>query len=269
MVPKSEQNYLMKDSTTKSNILKYSFFLSSIFLLFVIVAILSAVKNDPDFYPSWFQIGQEIINIFTKRTIFVHFSTTIVRIILVMLSSLIITTLIALLYVLMKESIYLLKPWITIMKSAPLAIIALYILITLGDEKAPYFITLLVTLPVTIEGFTTAIDNINPNIIMELRVTTARSSIKFFKVYLPMILPYIGMCLLQTFGLGLKVMVMSEYLCATKVGIGRFIQTSKINFEYDKLFATLIIVVFIVIAIEILIRFISKKFNYSCSQYQK
>ncbi|MCF0114046.1 MAG: ABC transporter permease subunit [Erysipelotrichaceae bacterium] len=251
----------MKTSTTKNNILKYGLAVSSVILLFVIWSIIALVKKDTDFFPGFDLIFQEIGFIFSNLETLRHFSLSFLRIILVVISSLGISIIISLLYVWCRQSIYFFKPLLVLMKATPLAIISLYILISLGDEKAPYLITLLVTLPVTIEGFIAAIDNINPNIKLELKVTTANFGVKFFRVYLPMILPYIGMTLLQTFGLGIKVMVMAEYLCATKTGIGRYIQNAKNNFEYDKLLATLIIIVLIVSMIEFIIKYVTKKLS--------
>ena len=47
------------------------------------------------------------------------------------------------------------------MKATPLAIISVYLWISLGPDYAPYLITFLMIFPVSIEGFITAIDQMS------------------------------------------------------------------------------------------------------------
>jgi len=80
-----------------------------------------------------------------------------------------------------------------------------------------------------------------------------------FKVYIPMIRPFIFMGLIQSMGLGIKVMVMAELISQTRYSIGNQIYLQKINLNMASLFAWTFVLVIIVVIIELFINHIKKK----------
>ena len=73
-------------------------------------------------------------------------------------------------------------------------------------------------------------------------------------LYFPMVKNHIILGLLQSFGLGLKVLVMAEYLAQTRVSIGNSIYLSKINLQYDHVFAWTLILILIATFLEYAIK---------------
>ena len=82
---------------------------------------------------------------------------------------------------------------------------------------------------------------------------------KFIYVYIPLCLPHIVTTLLQSFGLGLKVMIMSEFMSQVNNTIGGALFNIKYNYDYAYLLGWLVIIIAIVSIIDMLIRIINKR----------
>ena len=114
------------------------------------------------------------------------------------------------------------------------------------------------SLPVVVEGLVVAIDGVDQNIIDELKMIDGSIFIKIKEVYLPIIMPYILMCLVQTLGMSFKVMVMGEYICQTPNSIGKLLYGFKSNLEMDNLIAYGLLIVLISLVFELIIKIIKR-----------
>ena len=101
---------------------------------------------------------------------------------------------------------------------------------------------------------------LDKDVLEEVKLISSRFNIKvFFKVYLPMIMPYIISSILNCFGLGLKVLVMSDLLSINENSIGYEILFSKSSLDITRIFSWSIILIIIDLLVEELIKFIDKK----------
>ncbi|MCH5180894.1 MAG: hypothetical protein J1F32_06750, partial [Erysipelotrichales bacterium] len=151
------------------------------------------------------------------------------------------------------------------MKAAPLAAIAVYIFLVVrgevGKPLQPYLVTYLVALPIILEGFIGAIDNMPDSIINELKLVSGPKIFKYLKIYLPLMFPNIIITLLQTVGLGFKVMIMAEYLCYTKNSVGVLIYNAFSILDMSQLIAVIMEIVIIVLIGEFIIKHLKKKIS--------
>jgi NitT/TauT family transport system permease protein len=69
-------------------------------------------------------------------------------------------------------------------------------------------------------------------------------------LYFPMVRNNIVLALLQSFGLGLKVLVMAEFLAQSRDSIGNSIYLAKVTLNYDQVFAWTLILILIATALE-------------------
>ena len=244
----------MKDSTIQS---KVALFSSGILFIFLGWIIFSSIMDNP-IYPDILSIFSKFFTLIIDLNVLAGMGMTLLRVILVILISLILSLGISYLYILFEDSIYFFKPLMTLIRATPLAVISVYLWISLGSDWAPLLITLLMVFPVMSEGFISAIDNIDEAYKLQLKTEDIPLFTKFIKVYLPLISPYIIMTVLQTFGLGIKVMIMGEYICQTSISIGDLIYSYKQSFYFDSLIAIGLYVVIIVCALEFAIKKISK-----------
>lgn len=231
------------------------FYIVGILILLGVWFVLYKIVNNPVLIPSFKMVITELFNTLTTISTYKIIGFTILRVLITIALSLLISLLILILYITCPNSLYFFKPLITFMKSTPIACITILLFFLIGSTLSPYVIASLMVLPVMIEGLTTGVNNINQEIIDDLTLMPRKQIYSFFKVYLPLIKQHLIMTLMQTLGLGFKVMIMAEYICQTNNSIGKTIYNIKANFTtMTELLTWIIIIVFFVIIIEYLIK---------------
>ena len=185
--------------------------------------------------------------------------STFVRIVLSACITFIISLIIGYIYSWRKESYYFIKPVMNLMKSTPVIIISIFLFLLFNSSVSPFIITMLVTMPITTQSIFTSIDSIDPSIQDDIKMNNVHQLKAWFIVYMPLIKKHLLMSFFQTFGLGLKVMIMGEYICYTKNSIGQELSQIKSSFEISNLLAWGILIVLIVTISEKLINYIVKE----------
>jgi NitT/TauT family transport system permease protein len=128
-----------------------------------------------------------------------------------------------------------------------------------GNIKSPYIITSLVILPIMYEGILVSFENIDQGIIDEVKMLSNLNFRVAKEVYLPIVTPQILSTLVATIGLGLKVMVMSEFIAQPNNTIGYVMLQEKNFLEMDYVFAWTIVLVVFVLLVEELLKIIKTK----------
>lgn len=249
----------MRHSTTKSKIVSSTLSVSAVlFVLFLWIIVSSIYQNDLIF-PSIRRIIQAFFHIFQTPSSLKAIGFTCIRVICSVVICFLLGFMITSIYIICPTSIHFFKPIIQMMRSMPLAVISIFIFILIGDRIGPYIITILMSLPVVLEGMMTSVDQINSNIIDEVKMLPGRIGQKIKSVYLPIVFPYVMMCLIQTLGMSFKVMIMGEYICQTSTSIGKVLYGVKMNIEMDYLVAYGILIVLIAGLLECVIKYWKKR----------
>lgn len=248
----------MRISTLKK--LLYSFI--TIILLIIVWELYSTYRNEPSIFPHTIQIIKSFLKLFNLDNL-KTLGMTLLRITISVFVAFIVSLIVGLLYIWKKDTIYFFKPIISMMKTIPLAIISIFLWLIFNGSIAPYIITTLIIIPLSIEGVITSIDGIDKVLIEDLKMINTNMFKSLIYVYIPLIKDYLLMVFLQIFGLGLKVMVMGEYICQTKNSVGKILSVVKSGVGYEDAMSELvawgILLVLIVVIIEILIKLIVKK----------
>lgn len=237
----------------------FNIFASSItiFALFVLWIIISSVKQNNVIYPSINEILSEFFRLFQGDKLKV-LGMSFIRLIFSILISFIISFLIIFLYIWKKWTFGIFSPIIKIMRSVPFVSFSIFVLLIFGNDNAPYIIAALVILPIVVDGLKAGIDNIDKSLTDDLALLNGFIK-KVFYVYLPILFPAIITLLLQTFGLGFKVMVMGEYLSQTPLSVGTELYNAKSYLEMDVLIAWTIMIVIITGIVEVLVNICGEK----------
>lgn len=241
----------MKTSTLK----KIIFSSLTCIILILLWEILAQTKNEPMLFPDLGEISKTLFNLFNLRTLKIG-SYTLIRIIISVISSSIIAILIGLLYIWKKETYAFFSPIITMMRSIPLIIISIFLVILFSDKISPLIITTLVILPISTQGIITAIDNIDPVLKDDLKLLNISPVKSLIYIYIPLIKEYILMIFIQTFGLGVKVMIMGEFFAYVDIGVGKTLSSIKSGYAMNELIAWGILIVLFVGIIEILTKYL-------------
>ena len=130
----------------------------------------------------------------------------------------------------------------------------------MNKELAPYYIVGVVVLPVVYEAILIGLENINKDVLDEIKLSTGITPKVIFNIHFPMIFPAILTAIIQSVGLGLKVLVMAEYISQPNYSIGNeFVYYKDIALEMEYLYAWSIILILFVLSVEILISYISHR----------
>ena len=152
-----------------------------------------------------------------------------------------------------------LKPIITLLKTLPLMVIIILLLFML-DDNAFYYIVGLVIFPIIYEGVLNGLESIDKNMLEEVRMFSNINMLVIKDIYLPLTLPHILTSLLQSFGLGLKVLVMAEFISNASPSIGNEIIYYKNDLgEMSYVYAWSIILVLFVLIIDLVINILKKR----------
>lgn len=249
--------------TTNKNRQLINIFASTftIFILFIGWILLSNIKNNQLIYPSIGQILEEITNIFYPEPI-AKFGASLYRLVVSILVSFIISIIILLFYLIKKWTFGFFSPIIKIMRSVPFVSFSIFVILIFGNEYSPYIITTLVTIPLIVEGLKSGLDQINRNLTDDLALLDVGFFKKIYFVYLPILFPTIITLILQTFGLGFKVMIMGEYFSQTPNSIGKELYSAKSNLDMDILIAWTVMIVVITGLVEFCVNRFKNKYNY-------
>ncbi len=145
------------------------------------------------------------------------------------------------------------QPLVTSLRTVPVASIIVVVLILFGSSKAIYIITFVMLFPILFEATKQGVLNIDQSLIEALSLEQKRTAFTLVNMFFPLSIPYIKTGILQSIGLGFKVLVMSEFIAQSPKSIGNALYMGRINFMYDHVFAWTIIIIFIVIMIERLV----------------
>lgn len=247
----------MKLSTTKQNI----YFSLGIVLILAIWIITSVVMNNPLAVPKIDSVLSSLGNILGEGKSYLIIFNTFSRIFLATCVSIIVAFALALGSNFSNRFYYLIKPFMAFLRSTPIAAIIVVLLMIFGNQKTPYVITAFMIIPVLYEGILISFQKIDKNILEEVKMQTNFNFFVFKNIYLPISMPYILSAALTAIGLGIKVMVMAEFIANTPDTIGYQIVFEKNALEYANVYGWIIILLVFVFTIELIIKKVQNKVN--------
>ncbi len=143
------------------------------------------------------------------------------------------------------------KPWMIIFRSTPLASVIVLIMIILGMDRSPYVICMLMLIPIIYEAFLHGILSLDKELMQVWRLDTRFNFRILKKVIFPMSSSFINTAFSQSVGLGIKVLVMAEFVCYTPNSIGKALGQSANNLEYAEVFAWSLLAVILVVLVDL------------------
>ncbi len=227
---------------------------SSIFILFILWQLIYMIVNHPLLVPSIGSVFNAFIQILTHLNSLKIIGFTLLRLFLSILLSGILGISIGIFAGINPKLSFFLKPYVTILRTIPVISIVVILLIIFGYAYTPFLITFLMVFPIIFTSVHEGITHIDHELIDVYRLEEKNFFLAIKILYFPMVKSHIILGLLQSFGLGLKVLVMAEYLAQTRTSIGNSIYLSKINLQYDSVFAWTVILILIATLLEYAIK---------------
>lgn len=153
------------------------------------------------------------------------------------------------------------KPYVTILRTIPVLSIVVMIYILVGSNVAVYLITFLMIFPLFYQSTIHIIKTIDPALIDVLKLNESKHLESMKYVYIPILKEGLFVTIFQSLGLGVKVLVMAEYLMQTNHSIGQSIYLAKANLSYDLVYGWTILLVTMTLILEVYIQKIQNKIS--------
>ncbi len=226
---------------------------SILLFLFFWILLIELIDN-PLLMPSLNAVFISILNILTSWMMIQVILMTMFRLLIAILISLFLGVLLGILSGVIPKVSWLIKPYVTVLRTIPVISIIVILLVLFGFTVAPYVITFLMVFPIIYQAAYEGIRHMDQELKDVYRLETSDLKLAIRYLYMPLITPYVTLSILQSFGLGLKVLVMAEYLSQTRNSIGNALYLSKVNLSYDDVFAWSMLLILMSIGFEYIFR---------------
>lgn len=241
--------------------ISHSLSLLSVILVLVLWQLYARSVDNPYLMPDPISVFKELFNLLGTWSTYVIVLTTFKRLVI----SVAIATTFGLSLGLLSGMHYqleaLLKPIIVSLRTLPVISIIVIVLIMLGNTVSMYVVSFLLLFPLIYQAELDGVKNIRPILIDVLRLDCNKCSWGAIRmVFFPLALPHLRTGILQSAGLGIKVLVVAEFIAQTGISIGRELYFYKQNLEYARVFAWTIILIVIVLTVE---HYVNKYIKYT------
>lgn len=251
----------MRNSITKNHSL---YFLGIIFII-VLWWILSIVIKNDLVIPSIKNVLESLMNLLKTKKTYEIILNTIYRLIISLVIAFLVSFVLSLVSFLFKEMKEFLLPLITLIRTIPVATIIIILLMLVGNKNSPYIICMLVIVPIMYEANLNGFYSIDKGVLEEVKMQSKTNFLVIKDIYVPLVFPHLLSGIVASFGLGLKVMVMAEFIAQTPNTIGYILNQEKVFLEINNVFAWTIILIIFMMLVEVGLKIIQNRLvkNYS------
>ena len=143
----------------------------------------------------------------------------------------------------------LLKPLMITLRSLPMIVLVILIMVLAHYSMVPLIATSLVLIPILSEAVCEGLLSIEPELIDVYRMNSSLNLRVLGKVYLPLMAGYLKQSWVNAVGMGLKVAVTTEYLVQSRNSLGKAVFSSLFNSEYAEIYAWALIMVLLILVL--------------------
>ena len=148
----------------------------------------------------------------------------------------------------------LLRPLMILLRSIPMIVMTVIIMVLAKYEKVPLAATSLMLIP-----------RIEPEMIDVYRMNSGFSARVLFQVYLPLMAGYLKQAYVNAVGMGIKLAVTTEYLVQARDSLGKAVYSSAYFNEYAEIYAYALIMILLAVLVSEVPKWIGKAYAKSHS----
>lgn len=248
---------IIKSKTFKKIVIS----LLSIIVLYLVAIIASGSFDNTIILPNPNDVFVSLFDLLVTPKTYLYIGNTLLSLLISLTISFVIGLVLGVLAGIFENVRIFLKPWITIMRSFPLSAIIILILVIFSFKNTPYIVTTIVLAPIIYESVSNAITNIDQTLIDTYRLDSKINLNIILKIYIPLIAASIKASFTSSVGLGIKVLIMAEYLASSQNSLGYAIKPAAENLNYPQVYGYCIIIIIIVLLVELLPKLIIKIIN--------
>lgn len=242
-------------STTdyKTRIKNLILFVAGLLIAALIITIIGIIKNNSIIFPSLIDIFGEFFRLLGTGSTYKFIGITLVDFIIVMLLSTIIGMTLGTLSGMNSICKGLVRPFLIIFRSMPMIVLIVIIMLTVPTNNyryVPIIATTIALVPITAEAIAEGMARVDKTYIDVYKLNSNMSPRVVFKVYYPLCAGYIKQAIVNAIGIGIKIIVTTEYIAGVRNTLGVAVFNAKIEVEYAEIYAWAIILIIIVLVFE-------------------
>ena len=141
------------------------------------------------------------------------------------------------------------RPLMVMLRSIPMLVLVVIIMVLTSYDKVPLIGTTLILVPMISEAVCEGCRSIDKDLLDVYRLNSGFNLEVLWNVHLPLMAGYLKQAYINAIGMGIKLVVSTEYLVQTKNSLGKAINTSIYFNEYQDIYAYALIMIFLVVLI--------------------
>lgn len=236
--------------TTRSKIQNLILFIVGIILIGVILQIMSFIENDAFVFPNVGIIIKDFFLLFGKGETYLYILTTLLHLVIAFTISFIIGFILGMIAGFHKSVEQVLRPIMILFRSIPIIVLIVIIMFLMKFIYAPVVSAVLILIPIIYEEVKNGIKNIDSALTDVYKMNSNFNMVVLTRVHIPLIASNIKTAISTMVGMGIKIVVATEYLCGINNTLGKAIILSVQNLEYDYVYAYSVIMILLVILVE-------------------
>ena len=157
----------------------------------------------------------------------------------------------------------LLRPLMILLRSIPMIVMTVIIMVLARYEKVPLIATSLMLIPLISEATCEGFLRIEPELVDVYRMNSGFTPRVLFRVYLPLMAGYLKQAYVNAVGMGIKLAVTTEYLVQARDSLGKAVYSSAYFNNYDEVYAYALIMILLAVLVSEAPKLIGKAYRKS------
>lgn len=202
-----------------------------------------------------------VISLLGDFTTYQHIGETLKRLLIALLLSFMLGSILGVLGGLFPKFHLFFKPMMITLRTLPTASLILIFISLTRIMYAPIYVVGLITFPLSYEAMVAGICHIDDGIKNALKLEGEYSFKAITRVTVPLTMPYVFLGIVQSLGLGMKVVIMAEILTGSRTvsGLGFALRLAYEDVNYLDIFAYSVIAILFISGIELLLHYVKKR----------
>lgn len=205
------------------------------------------MKNDRLVFPGVPEILKAFFSLLTQEQTYQKILVTLRHLVQVMVFSTLIGVPLGLMEGMNRFARGLMQPLMILLRSMPMIVLVVVVMVLARYERVPLIASTLFLIPLISEAAYEGCQRIEPEWIDVYRLNSGFTPRILFSVYLPLMAGYLKQAYISAVGMGLKLVVSTEYLVQTRNSLGKAINSSSYFNEYQDIYAYALLMILMVL----------------------
>ena len=223
------------------------YFILGIILTGCLIQTAGWIKNDRLVFPDVREILLAFVRLLGKRQTYVQILTALIHLAEVMAVSSAIGLVIGVAEGFSRAFRLIMNPLMIMLRSIPMIVMVVIVMVLTKYDRVPLIASSLFLIPLISEAACEGLRRMDQDLIDVYRMESGFNLLVFSNVHLPLMAGYLKQAYISAVGMGLKLVVSTEYLVQTKHSLGKAIHSSSYFNEYQDIYAYALIMIFMVL----------------------